>query len=332
MRGVLSEGYLQIRENGMNTLFECHGHLMMDGSDYAAAKKNHEKAVNIESIRRELKALQEHGVVYFRDGGDAFGVGKAVRHLAEEYGVEYVTPVFAIHRKGRYGWIVGRDYETIADYRKRLAEVREEQGDFVKLIVSGIITFREYGGLSCESLGKDEITELIHIAHGEGYAVMIHVNGPDAIRACVEAGADSIEHGYFADEETLQCIAEHNTIWVPTIAATQAFVGRDGFDEAVARETVERQMEAVRFVTGLREPESNVHGTKERTPGAKKNRPYRTPWIIAPGSDSGAVGVPHGPGTVQEYSLLAQAGLDEEKIRSAGEALRMRFRLSRHNV
>ena len=289
------------------TLFECHGHLMMDGSDYTAAKNNHAGRVCMETVRRELKDLRNAGVVYFRDGGDALGVGKAARPIASEYGIEYSTPVFAIHKKGRYGWIVGRSFETIGDYRQRLKEVGEENGDFVKLIVSGIITFKEYAGLSCPSLEKEEIRELIHIAHEEGYAVMIHVNGPEAIRACVEAGADSIEHAYFADEETLACIAEHKTIWVPTLAATGAFVGREGFDEAVAEATVKRQMEAVRKVSKMCAAAGHIP-------------------LIAVGSDSGAVGVPHGNGTVREYELLAAAGLCKEEMESANRELRRRFR------
>ena len=77
---------------------------------------------------------------------------------------------------------------------------------------------------------------------------MIHVNSAEAIRACVENGADSIEHGYFADEETLHCIAEHDTIWVPTLSAVDAFIGRAGFDEGVAKETLARQTESLRYV------------------------------------------------------------------------------------
>ena len=296
---------------------------MMDGSDYAAAKRKHENTVDLSSVKQELEALREHGVVYFRDGGDAFGVGKAARAFAEEYGIEYATPVFAIHKKGRYGWIVGRAYETIADFRQRILEAKEERADFIKLIVSGIITFQNYGELSCPSLPAEEIRELIHIVHEEGFSVMIHVNGAEAIRACVEAGADSIEHGYFADEETLACIAEHDTIWVPTLAATQAFVGREGFDEAVSSRTVEGQIRAIRYVTDLCRQRQMV-SQREPSPLA----PAR--WCIAAGSDSGAVGVPHGAGAEQEYSLLAQAGLNTDMIENANMALREKFRVRRH--
>ena len=294
----------------INGYCECHGHLMMDGSDFTAAKKTHAGGIREDVIRQELSDLRDAGVVYFRDGGDALGVGTRAREIAPEYGIEYVTPAFAIHRKGRYGWIVGRGFETIPEYRQRITEVGELRGDFVKIIVSGIITFREYGDLSCPGLTSGEIREMIHIAHEEGYAVMIHVNGAENIRCCVEAGADSIEHAYFADGETLECIAEHDTIWVPTLSAVEAFIGRDGFDEGIARETLDHQTDAVRLVSGRRTGRSRSRG------------------IIASGSDSGAVGVPHGAGTVREYELLARGGAAEADIAAANERIRSIFRKS----
>ena len=47
---------------------------------------------------------------------------------------------------------------------------------------------------------------------------------------------------------------------------------------------------------------------------------------IASGSASGAVGVAHGAGTLEEYRLLEKAGVSEEKISWANELLRARFR------
>ena len=40
------------------------------------------------------------------------------------------------------------------------------------------------------------------------FAVMAHVNGPDAVRSALEAGTDSIEHGYYMDEACLALLAE----------------------------------------------------------------------------------------------------------------------------
>ncbi len=284
----------------MKKMYECHGHIMMDGIDFTQARIRHENAVDTDRVKRELKALSDAGVVYFRDGGDKYGVSEYAKSLAPDYGIKYVTPLFAIHKKGRYGSIVGRGCFDIGDYRGLVDDVRREGGDFIKIMISGIITFRKYGELSCLSLTKEEIKDFIDIAHGEGFPVMVHVNGDDAIRAAVLAGADSIEHGVFMDEETTDILAGSGTVWVPTAAAVAAFTLRNDVDHSTAEKTLRNHLERIRMASEK---------------GA----------LIAAGSDSGAVGVPHGTGTSEEYRLLREAGVTAKNIESGNRKIESIF-------
>lgn len=279
---------------------ECHGHLMMDGADFSAARNRHKNGADTAALRAALSDLSAAGVSYFRDGGDRYGVSALGREIASEYGIEVVTPVFAIHRKGHYGSIVGRGYDDIQSFRSRIAELREERGDFVKIMLSGIITFREWGQLSCEGLDPAEIMEIVHIAHSEGYKVMAHVNGAETVRAAAIAGVDSVEHGYFADDAALRIMADRHILWVPTLSAVEAFINRRGVDSAVAEKTLREQM---------------ISLSKARELGVP----------VAAGSDSGAVGVPHGEGTLREYGLMARAGFSKEEIDRSNEELRSIF-------
>ena len=283
----------------MSRFYECHGHIMMDGADYRAA----------------FAALAARGVSYFRDGGDADGITAEAKQYAQQHpelGIEYVTPVFATHRKGRYGGIVGRAFEDAKEFRSLVAEASAKGADFIKIMYSGIVTFREFGQLSTPPLDAAEIKELVNIAHGEGFAVMSHCNGSRTIMAAIEAGTDSIEHGVFMDSECMAALAETQTLWVPTLAAIVAFSGRSGFDAEITRRTAEVHMaavkEAARFGAG-----AQAESTSGRV-------------LIAAGSDSGAVGVPHGSGTLTEYGLLFECGLSAERIIEANELLRGRFR------
>ncbi len=287
--------------NAKTELFECHGHLMMDGEDFRTAYRRHAGSVDLSAVETYLTALQNAGVRYFRDGGDALGVSAAARALAPRWGIEYATPVFAIHRAGRYGGIVGRSYGDLAEYRTRVAEAKAAGCDFIKLMFSGIITFRAFGELSCPGLDCEEIRTLVDIAHGEGFRVMAHVNGADTVRAAIDAGTDSIEHGYFMDEACLRALSDSGSIWVPTIAAIAVFVGRAGFDPEVTAQVFAHQRACIRRAAAL---------------GVQ----------IACGSDSGAVGVPHGTGAAREYALLSDAGVSPEAIACANETLRREFR------
>ena len=284
----------------MSDIYECHGHLMMDGKDFAASRNRHRNGVDNTALRITLSALQNAGIRYFRDGGDAYGVSSAGREIAQEYGIEVITPVFAIHKHGYYGSIVGRSYDDMDSFLQRIAEVKKAKGDFIKLMLSGIITFRSYGDLSCEGLEQDEITELVHIAHEEGFRVMVHVSGAQAVLAAALAGADSIEHGYFADQAALEVMAEKQIFWVPTLAAAESFIGREGFDRDTAEKTLENQMLSL-----------------------SKARELGVP--VAAGSDSGAVGVPHGKGTLREYELLFKTGFTFAELDASNKALWNRF-------
>jgi len=261
------------------TYYECHGHSLMDGADFRAARERHSHGVDESVVRAQLAALRAAGVVYFRDGGDAHGVSLRARDIAPEYGIDYVTPVFAIHRKGRYGAIVGRAYESRDEYQQLLLEARAQRCDFIKIMISGIITFQNYGELSCAPLPAEETRWLIADAHELNLAVMAHANGAETIRTAVTAGLDSVDHGYFLDDYALDAMAERGTFWVPTIAAAAAFRGRAGFSDACARETtrVQQKMAQKALERGV---------------------------LLCPGSDSGAVGVPHGAGILAEYELL----------------------------
>jgi hypothetical protein len=153
------------------TYFECHGHMLMDGGEYRDAVKKHERGVNQSAVRANMEALRRFGVTYFRDGGDALGVSRYAAQIAEEYGIDYVTPAFAIYREGRYGGIVGYGYDSIAEYAQLISRARREGCDFIKLMFSGIMYFDIYGHLSCPPLPPEEIKELVRIAHERAFAL-----------------------------------------------------------------------------------------------------------------------------------------------------------------
>ena len=280
-------------------LFECHGHIFMDGEDFRAARERHSGRPDEAYVRQSLALLQAENCVYFRDGGDNLGVSLLARELAPEYGIEYVTPAFAIHRKGHYGGIVGKSYSDMKEFRQLVEDAKTAGADFIKIMTSGIITFKRYGELSCDSVSADETAELVRIAHGEGFSVMVHVNGDEAVAAA--SCADSIEHGYFCGDKALEAMAGNGCIWVPTLSAVKGFCGRDGFAEGAAEKTLFEQESAV-----------------------KKGRELGI--TIAPGSDSGAYGVPHGYGTRLEYSLLESLGFKHDELKAAGGILKERFK------
>ena len=187
---------------------ENHAHIFMNALDYRQAVKDHEKAPDEKLIREHLKAYQEKNVSFVRDGGDYLRVSQRAREIAPEYGIDYRTPVFAIHKKGHYGGIVGRAFETMKEYTALVREVKREGGDFIKIMTTGIMDFDTDGSITGTALSFEEVREMVHIAHEEGFSVMSHTNGAKAVKEAAMAGVDSIEHGNYADEEAVKIMAE----------------------------------------------------------------------------------------------------------------------------
>ena len=97
---------------------ECHAHVIMDGMNYKAAVALHKNGVCQEAVRTHLEAYQKAGITFVRDGGDAWGASRYARSVAAEYGIDYRTPVFAIHLKGHYGGIVGHPFADRTEYEQ----------------------------------------------------------------------------------------------------------------------------------------------------------------------------------------------------------------------
>ena len=51
--------------------------------------------------------IKKQRVSFVRDGGDPYGVAELAAKLAPEYGIDYRTPIFAIHKNGHYGVYCG---------------------------------------------------------------------------------------------------------------------------------------------------------------------------------------------------------------------------------
>ena len=258
---------------------DCHIHMLLDGEYWKAAIDTHRSSPDIDLIRSRLERYAQAGFAYLRDGGDRWGVGRAAREIAGEYGIVYKTPYAPLCRAGHYGSFIGKKYENLREYAALVEEVRRNGGDFIKIMISGIMDFDHYGVLSEEGLDEDEIRELIRIAHEAGFSVMAHANGPRTVEAAASAGVDSVEHGAYLDGAALVAMAQNGTIWCPTVSAYANLSGKGRFDEGAVRAIVDSAAKNIRLFVSMG-------------------------GILAPGSDAGAWAVPHVTGSEDEYRHL----------------------------
>ena len=286
---------------------ECHAHMLMDGINYREAVARHRDAVCEEKVREFFEAYQRAGVSFIRDGGDNAGVSKRASEIAGEYGIDYRTPIFAVHKEGHYGRIVGRSFSNIKEFHQRVQEAAEEGADFIKIMTTGLLDFKNHGKVTGEPLEAEEVKEMVHIAHEEGFAVMSHTNGVYGTRAAIAAGVDSLEHGNYMDEETLTMLADSHTVWVPTLVTVRNLLGCGRYEDETLLPIIHRAEEMVRTA-------------------------FRKGVKTALGSDAGSYCVLHGDGICQEYQSFREILGDSKKVqdwlRNGEEIIRKKFRRS----
>lgn len=277
---------------------DCHIHMVLDGVEWRSAIGRHAQAVDRAWVRCVLARYRDLGYTYLRDGGDRWGVSAYARELAPEYGITYRTPLAPISQTGHYGGFIGNQYERMKDYVNLVRQHRRDGADFIKIMISGLMDFDRFGVLTQPEMKEDQITQLIHIAHEEGFAVMAHANGARTVETAAKAGVDSVEHGAYLDRDAMCAMKEAGTVWVPTLSTVGNLRGTGRFNESAVERILENALANVAEFC-------NMGG------------------LLAPGTDAGAWAVEHG--CSMEGQLLSMAAVGTEVLEQGILAIKNKF-------
>ena len=279
-------------------IIDCHIHCGLGNSELLTESGITYKNT-VETMIQLVKIYKQKGIQALRDGGDVSGVGIILRAISKDSGLIYRTPIRAFYKKGLYGDFLGEHLENTKDGIRKMDALMKETPDFIKIILTGIMSFNEYGVSGAIGLSQGECTPIIDHAHQSGLSVMVHANSPAGIMMALASGADTIEHGYGIDDDCLHAMRESNVVWVPTLAP---FAN-------IAKCSDENPMKKYRKVSERYFRQHQQQVKKANAMGVN----------IALGSDSGATLVAHGQGTLDELGYLLDCGLTEEKLESIGK-------------
>jgi imidazolonepropionase-like amidohydrolase len=166
-----------------------------------------------------------------------------------------------------------------------------------------VIKFMPSGGVLSLSdpvdnpqLTQEEMNAIVSEAHNWGRKVAAHCHGDRAAKMAIAAGVDSIEHGTFLQDDTLQEMKKKHVYLVATLFAG-AWIGErlDKFPPAIA---------AKARVAAAQAQQMFQHAVKIGVP-------------FAMGTDAGVE--PHGL-NAREFSLMAKNGLGAAQVLMAGTA------------
>ncbi|ABW67375.1 amidohydrolase family protein [Desulfosudis oleivorans] len=275
-------------------LIDSHVHLFLSGS-LDSEEHRRQMAAGFEdacrTIAENIDCQQSCGVLTVRDGGDGRAhVSRFLRDRVEKGHSLFLaqTPSRGWFKAGRYGKLVGGEPLPESAFLEAITGQMAAGADHVKLVNSGLNSLTRFGVQTTPQFTPDELAAIVALAHGAGRPVMVHANGEIPVRQAVEAGVDSIEHGYFMGTDNLLRMAERQTFWVPTLAPMHAFAQTTVDFSGVAARTLEHQMGQLAFA---------------RRVGVK----------VALGTDAGSPGVYHGTGVIRELELFMAAGYTMEE-------------------
>lgn len=275
-------------------LVDCHVHLAFDGKDFKGSVAQWTQQDQLElRLAQELSAYEQRGILVVRDGGDRGLVGWQARQRSSLPIVR--SPGAALFRAGRYGSFLGQGISNVEEGVKHIHQFHQKGFDFIKILVSGIVSFQEYGQVGAPQFKSNEITRLVNTAHDLGLPVMAHASSDEAVAIALTGGVDSIEHGYFISTKSLEVMAAKGIPWIPTVipvASQLSFQGSKVYsaqEKEVIHKTVQSQLVRIKTASQL---------------GV----------TLGIGTDAGAYGVPHGSSFQRELELFKEAGLTNSEI------------------
>jgi imidazolonepropionase-like amidohydrolase len=271
-------------------LVDCHAHLSgLGGANWIARFQDQPDAL-LARAPFNARALTRMGVLAARDVGAPQHLNVRIRdELAQQRDAPAILAAGTwISRRDRYvPFAIG---VTSAEELRRAALAELDAGaDLVKVSVDagGEVFFT-----------ASDLRPMVEAAHGRGKKVAAHATTNRGARAAVEAGADSIDHGFELDSATAALMRDR-AVLVSTLSVLASFI-------TFAR-TVGAQWEPSRAVYERQLETAFAAIRTARTAGVR----------IAAGTDSGGGSVRFGH-LAWEVELLVRAGLQpHEALASA---------------
>lgn len=285
------DGALELAAEGtvIPGLVDAHVHLTCDGGPDLQAEVEGKGTAEL-TVKATANAWRSlaRGIVAVRDLGapadEAIAVGRAVE-LGRLNGPEVAAAGRAITAPGGHIPYLGR-VEQGVDAMARAAEEELAAGAAgIKLVATGGVLTRgvPIGNVAYD---EDELAAAAGAARAAGAWVAAHVIGLEGTKRAVRAGATTIEHATFVDDEAIELIRARGVVTVGTLSALLSII-RYGRAGGVPEESILKA-----------ESVADVHTDSLR-------RVLEAGLPVAAGTDAGTPFNPHG-GVASEARLLVQ--------------------------
>lgn len=280
----------------MPGLVEAHAHIFLNGAETDFDRRREYLNADFETMmtvaRTNVALSRDAGITLIRDAGDRYGINDAIRAemKADQWAaVTLRSPGLGIKQPKGYGGFIARDIRPDED-PGAVVEDMADTADDIKVILTGMINFDAGEVRGPPQFKLEEIETIIAAAHRRGRRTFAHCSGVAGLEVAVDAGVDSIEHGFFMTRGILERIADKGIAWVPTFSpvhfqwARPDLAGWSAATICKLRRILDAHLEYVAMADRL---------------GVE----------LVAGSDAGSPGVPHGRALIDEIFHFLAAGL-----------------------
>lgn len=208
-------------------LINCHTHLCLDGSrDPISSWQGRTVTENVLIAAQHAEATLRSGITTVRDLGGWDGVDLGLKRAISGgliSGPRMLVSGQLLCMTGGHGHFMGREIDGPDEARKAARAQIKAGADVIKLMATGGL-MTEGTKPAAEQLTLSELQAAAEEARKAGKGTASHAQGTKGIRNAVRAGIDSVEHGFYLDDEAIELMLEHRTYFVPTLAAVHEIV------------------------------------------------------------------------------------------------------------
>jgi imidazolonepropionase-like amidohydrolase len=217
----------------MPGLIDAHVHVCALEVDLSAQRRTYPTSLMAYAIAKAIKESLDQGFTTVRDAGGAdWGMKEAVdRGLIP--GPRMFVSGHPLSQTGGHGdsrtraedyagcdcgaaiGMVSNIADGVDEVRRAVRTQLRRGADQIKIMAGGGVA-SPTDRLESVQYRPDELGAAVAEAQAAGTYVLAHAYTPEAIRAAVEAGVRSIEHGNFLDYATADLMAARGTFLVPT--------------------------------------------------------------------------------------------------------------------
>jgi imidazolonepropionase-like amidohydrolase len=208
-------------------MINCHVHLCNDGSaDLFGQVLN--DSVPIATIRSVINArlTLAAGITTVRDCGAASQIAIEIAKAVDSGLIEGPRVRAAgrvVTMTGGHGHFIGREADGPDEVRKAVRAEIKGGANFIKVMATGGVLTPGVDP-SQTAFQLDELQAAVEEAHKAGRPAASHAIGNGGIKNALKAGIDSVEHGFYLDDEAVNLALKNETFLVPTLIAVDQIV------------------------------------------------------------------------------------------------------------